>query len=348
MPVTFVRADGCVQLGPDVTCDGFSPNSPVRIQSHIHTDHLKDFERSKGHQRFIVCTQATRDLLCAEFDADLPRRRRQWMTMPTDGTYRSIPDIEVHVALFSSGHMVGSAIGATKYPDGSHYAFTSDFAWPLQHLPARPDVLVVDATYGDPVNVRNYTPDDVVRQFQQIILEQRNKGSIVVTGHRGRLQYALQLMADLSTGPYLVSSHVAATLDDYMRHQGFHVATHRLYTPQAANIMSNGSFICLLETRDRTDTLSVRGTSKVFLSAFMVPREEPVLVLPNGITRIALTDHADFHGTIELIKAVKPARLIADSTRGGNGDALAAFVQAELGIPATSFAKPTTQEWGMH
>ena len=250
MSATFVRADGCVQMGPAVTCDGFSPNSPVRIQSHVHVDHLKDFERSKGHQRFIVCTQATRDLLCAEWDADLPRRRRQWKVMPTDGIYRQMPDLDVQVALFASGHMVGSAIGATKYPDGSHYAVTSDFAWPLQNLPVRPDVLVVDATYGNPANARNYSSEDVIRRFQRVILEQRNKGSVVVTGHRGRLQYALQMMADLFTGPFLVSRHVADTLDVYMRYQGFHVQVHQLSTPPSSGHYGRGT-ICLPDRNER-------------------------------------------------------------------------------------------------
>ena len=346
--MAFIRADGCVQLGSDVTCDGFSPNSSIRIQSHVHTDHLKDFDRSKGHQRFIVCTRATQDLLCAEFNADLPGRRRQWTVMAADGHYRTVGDLDAQIALFPSGHMIGSAISATKYPDGSHYAFTSDFAWPLQNLPFRPDVLVVDSTYGDPANVRNYSPRDVIRQFREVIQEQHNRGSVVVTGHRGRLQYALQLMADLISGPYLVSKHVADTLDEYMRHQGFHTDTHLLTSSEATTIMDDGRFVCLTETRDRTDLLTVQAESRIFLSAFMVPREEPVLTLSNGVTRIALTDHADFHGTIDLVRAVEPAYLIADSTRGGNGDALAAFVKAELGIPSTSFAEPTSQAWGMH
>lgn len=348
MPATFVRADGCVQLGPAVTCDGFSPNSPVRIQSHAHADHLKDFDRSKGHQRFIVCTQATRDLLCAEFDADLPRRRRQWMVLPSDGDYRRVGDLDVCVALFPAGHMIGSAISAVRYTDGSHYAFTSDFAWPLHNLPVRPDVLVVDATYGNPANIRNYSPTDVVHRFLQVVQELHSAGSIVVTGYRGRLQYALQLLVDHFKGPYVVSRHVSDTLHEYMFHQGFHVDTHQLGTPDAKAVMNAGRFVALVETRDKTDLLSVQADNKIFLSAFMVPREDPVRVLSNGVTRVALTDHADFLGTIELVKAVEPARLIADGTRGGNAEALADYVEAELRIPSTSIAEPTSPAWGMH
>ena len=345
---TFVRADGCVQLGPDVTCDGFSPSAPVRIQSHVHQDHMKDFERSKGLQQYIVCTEATHGLLCAEFDADLPRRRRQLVVMPSDGVYRPVADSRVLVALFPAGHMIGSAICAIKYPDGAHYAYTSDFAWPLRNLPVRPNVLIVDATYGDPTRIRNYRLADVVNRFQQTILERRNQGSIVITGHRGRLQYALQLMADYCPGPFLVSKHVADTLAVYMHHQGFHVQAHNLSSEEARSLMRTGSFISLIETRDKTDLHSINADTRIFLSAFMVPREDPVLELSNGTIRIALTDHADFHGTIELIKAVEPACVVADSTRGGNGESLAEFVSSELGIPSTSNVAPTSPEWGCH
>lgn len=348
MGAAFVRADGCVQLGPNVTCDGFMPGVAVRIQSHVHVDHMKDFERSKGHQRLIVCTQATHDLLCAEFDADLPRRRRQWVKLAADGTYHALDDLDVQVALFPSGHMVGSAIAAVKYPDGTHYAFTSDFAWPLRKVPIRPDVLVVDATYGNPASVRNYRPAEVVRRLQQVVRQEYGRGRVVVTGHRGRLQYALQVLVDVLPGPYLVSRHVADTLEEYMQHQGFHAEARLLSSPEGARIMASGPYICLIETRDRTDLLATQAERRVFLSAFMVPREDPVLELPNGVIRIALTDHADFDGTIQLIKAVQPASLVADSTRGGNADALAAYVSAELGIPATSLAVPTSRAWGMH
>ena len=348
MHESFVRADGCVRLGQAVTCDGFSPDVPVRIQTHVHTDHMKDFARSKGNQRFIVCTKATRDLLYSEYGADLPARKPQWVILPTDGIYRRINDLDVCIALFPAGHMVGSAICATKYVNGTHYAYSSDFSWPLENVPVGPDVLIVDATYGDPSKIRNYVQSEVVNTFQQIVQERRMQGPVVVTGHRGRLQYAMQLMVDLFEGPYLVSKHVADTLDVYMHHQGFHVQYYELSTPKAREVINDGRYISLIESRDRTYLESISQNSKIFLSAFMVPPQEPVMVHANGLTRIALTDHADFRGTIELIEAIRPKYVIADGSRSGNAEALADFVKFELGIPATSRLIPTSRAWGYH
>ena len=45
-----VGGSGAVLLGPSVVCDGFQIGRPVRVQTHVHDDHMGDFERSKGFQ----------------------------------------------------------------------------------------------------------------------------------------------------------------------------------------------------------------------------------------------------------------------------------------------------------
>ena len=328
MGEVFVRGDGCIQLGPKVTCDGFSPGTPIRVQTHVHHDHLKDLDRSKGQQQKLVCTRATYDLLCAEYDADLPFRRSQWVILPADGKYRSV--LSVEIALHPSGHMIGSTIVTVRYADGKHYTYTSDFSWPLRILPDRPDVLVVDATYGDPANIKSYDEDQVIREFLDFSRERRAHGSILLTGYRGRLQYALQLLAREIAAPFLVSRHVYDTLNVYMQYQSFSADVHVLGSAAARSILQSGEhFMCFVETRDRTDLLSMRANveTSVLLSAFMVPREMPLITLSNGLTRIALTDHADFSGTIELVKAISPCSVVTDGTRGGNADVLADFIR---------------------
>lgn len=348
----YVRADGCVRLGSSVTCDGFCPDTKVRIQSHVHHDHLKDLERSKGHQLKIACTRETYELLCAEFDADLPFRRSQWAILPVDGKYRSVIESEpVEIAFYPSGHMIGSVISSVRYKDGVEYVYTSDFSWPLHNLPNRPDVLVVDATYGDPSNVRRYNENQVIEELLDFVRSRWAKGSILFSGYRGRLQYALQLISDMIAGPILVSRHVFDTLKVYMNYQNFNVDTHLLGSPEALDIIqSNERFLCFVEARDRTDIFSMRpiAATNIFLSAFMVPREEPLVTLSNDLTRVAFTDHADFFGTIELIRAISPRHIIADGTRGGNADVLANYVVSELDIPACSRVIPTSNEWGHH
>ena len=68
-----MSAHGGVILSPDVVCDGFVKGVPVRIQSHIHQDHMVGFESSKGFQK-VYLSHPSKELLISEFNADLPYR----------------------------------------------------------------------------------------------------------------------------------------------------------------------------------------------------------------------------------------------------------------------------------
>src|SRR3970040_1419748 len=68
-----VSPSGAIVLGPNVVCDGFVQSAPIRIQTHIHDDHMDGFASSKGFQT-ILMSEATRELLIAEFDAELAVR----------------------------------------------------------------------------------------------------------------------------------------------------------------------------------------------------------------------------------------------------------------------------------
>ena len=284
----YMRQDGCARLGPSVTCDGFSPDAPIRIQSHVHHDHIKDLDYSKGYQRRIVSSQPTYDLLCSEFNADLPHRKSQWLVQPADGLFRCVDTVEI--ALFPSGHMVGSIMPAVRVKD-SVYMYSSDFAWPLDVLPnTGVDVLIVDATYGDPANVRNYSHADVIDELLNFVLSERAKGPMLFSGYRGRLQYALHLLSELSVGPIIVSPRVKETLAVYMQHQGFTVEAHSLGTDAARRILESGeNYVCFVELRDKPELLAMHALvrTRVLLSAFSVPRESPVASYGNGLTRIA-------------------------------------------------------------
>ena len=60
-----VFASGAVCLDSDVVCDGFGAEHPYRIQTHIHDDHMGDFNRSKGSQDIFLSPE-TYALLVAE------------------------------------------------------------------------------------------------------------------------------------------------------------------------------------------------------------------------------------------------------------------------------------------
>ena len=52
-PVDVLGSEA-VLLGADVTCDGFHKDRKIRIQTHAHEDHLKEFSTSKSGMVFIL------------------------------------------------------------------------------------------------------------------------------------------------------------------------------------------------------------------------------------------------------------------------------------------------------
>src|SRR5690242_1078839 len=107
MPVVDWEVDvypsGAVRLGPDIVCDGFLHNARARVQTHIHADHLVDFDTSKGFQD-IIASHVSRELLLAMRNADLPYRENlrgvDW------GAEHSFGGSAVR--LRPSGHILGS------------------------------------------------------------------------------------------------------------------------------------------------------------------------------------------------------------------------------------------------
>jgi hypothetical protein len=59
----------------------------------------------------------------------------------------------------------------------------------------------------------------------------------------------------------------------------------------------------------------------------MSRRDDPVLEYSDTAYRVALSDHADFEGTLEYISATGAKAVVTDNTRGGNAIALALEIQ---------------------
>ena len=63
-----VEKAGAIRLGKDVVADGtdVANESTLRIQSHAHSDHLKDYKHYLNHPRKLITTEGTKDILLAE------------------------------------------------------------------------------------------------------------------------------------------------------------------------------------------------------------------------------------------------------------------------------------------
>jgi putative mRNA 3-end processing factor len=339
-PPISVSASGAVILGNAVVCDGFVRDLPYRVQTHIHSDHFSHFETSKGAQD-ILLTEPTRRLLINDLNADLVHRQN--LKALQLGQPFHFPGGSVSV--LSNGHMLGSVQVCVTYENGLRLGYSSDFAWPLDEV-IQVDALVVDSTCGAPSSVRKYSQRDAEERLIQIVNQRRGLGAIHIRAHRGTLQRALQLLSSEARLPILGSRRLVLEALVYREH-GYMVSdVVDVKTPEGKEILQAGDYVRIFGSRDTLPTDPHCATT-INLSAFGLNGDDPVLVYNEGSYRVALSDHADFEGTMDYIAATNACFVLTDNSRGGHAFALADAIRQQLGIAAKASENTASKEWGV-
>ena len=330
---------GAVKLGPDITCDGFHRDFSIRIQTHIHNDHMYDFDRSKGFQD-IYSTEPTRQLLISEFNADLSCRQNL-ISMPLGTQKRTGNSL---VTLLSADHMIGSAQVAVELESGIRVGYSGDFQWPLKEV-IQVDQLVLDSTYGTPNAVRHYSQEEAEAKLLDIVVDKLRYGSIHIKSHRGTLHRGMQALCGIDC-PMIVSNRLACEVEIY-RQYGYGIKDCTvLESDEAKAAIESKRYIRFYGKGDRLPTENIEGTT-VVLSAFSNDFKNPVLEYSERSLRAALTDHADFEGVLEYVKEAGASYVVTDNTRGGHAVELATALRDRLGIKAVASLYESSHEWGV-
>jgi putative mRNA 3-end processing factor len=336
-----VFPSGTVVLGDHVSCDGFHRDFRVRVQTHVHDDHMDNFETSKGAQNLFM-SEATRRLLVSEFDADLPYRDNVY---PLNlGEPHMIEDHKL--ILLHSGHMLGSVQVAVETPNGMRLGYSGDFRWPLEEV-IEVDALVVDSTYGSPERKRDYSQADAEERFLNLVLGRVMRGPIHIRAHRGTIQRGLSILSGQVDCPILGSARLCQEVEIYREH-GYTIGNICVVnSDEGRQHIRSGKFIRLYCKGDGEPPIQLTKGSTITLSAYMSRRDDPVIEYSDCSYGVALSNHADFEGTLEYIKASKAKYVVTDNVRGGHGVALAQQIVQRLGIPARPSATTYSREWGI-
>lgn len=334
-----VASNGGIVLGQQVVCDGFFAGVNVRVQTHIHLDHMSDFDMSKGYH-IIVMSEPTRELLMVEFNADLPYRSN--LKAVSMGERFEIDG--VHLELQSSGHMLGAVQVAVVLDDGSKVAYSGDFNWPLENV-IEADILFVDSTYGSPDRTRTYTQEEVNSRFIELIIEHLSRGPVHVKAHRGTLERALELLDEATQVPMIAGKRLNSEIEVY-RKFGYNIRpTLPLESDEGIEAISSGRYIRLYGTGDG-DLFGITDGTAINLSAYMVSNTDPVLEFSPRSFRVAMTCHADFEGTLEYVRATGATHVITDNRRGGHAVELAGALRSHLGVDAAPSQSRRSRYWG--
>lgn len=335
----YVSSRGAVVLGDDVTCDGFVRSHRVRVQTHVHRDHMDQFDTSKGNQDVLV-SLATRDLLIQERNADLPYRSN--IKVCESGVSLQVGESEV--TLLDSGHMLGAVQVQVTLSDGTRCGYSGDFSWPLDNV-IQVDELVLDSTYGSPDRVRQYSQEDANDRFIDLVRERIRYGPIRLGSHKGTLHRALGCLNGVIDSPIVVDPKLEKELAVYRRHGYCLPDTLASNTPEGIEACKNLRHIRASADRD----LWKYGTgdcTTIELSAYWTQPDNPVLEFSERAYRVALSDHADYPAVIEYVRASGAKRVMTDNTRGGHAIELAQELKRRLNIEAVASFSEFSREWG--
>lgn len=338
-----IRVSGAVLLSDDVACDGFFADAKVRIQTHVHDDHMTGFETSEGSQR-IYCLPGTWALLVSERNGTLDVRSNFKAVMPRD-TFEG--PMGTTITLHDSGHMLGSAQVVVEHVDGYRSGYSGDFAWPIDDV-VQVDELVVDSTYGSPDSIRLYSQEQAEEAFLERVLANVKRGPVYVRAYRGTLQRALAVLAEAGCGfPILLSSPQLREAAVYRR-EGFAISELiAANTPDGRAAVEEGRYI-LVEGRGDRQPMNRPDGYNIKLSAFYANPRDPVTHFSDRDCEVAISNHADFAGTMDYVAATRAKVVRTDNVRGPHGVVLAYELARRLGVAAVP-ASPevgAARAWG--
>lgn len=333
-----VLASGAVCLGPNVVCDGFVQDYDFRVQTHLHDDHMANFNRSLGLQDFYLSPE-TFALLVAERNAGLDIRSNFYCVHR--GTTRNLGDGS-RLTLLPSDHMLGASQVALELQSGLRVGYSGDFSWPLDEV-IDVDELVVDSTYGSPESIRHYTQDEAEQSLISLVCERLRHGSVHVNAYRGTIERVLHLLGGNVGVPILASEQLIREAAVYQNH-GFAPEELVLLTSNDGNAaIKDRSYVRLYAKGDGFGKEQIEGTS-VTISAYMADRTRPLTIYSDRAYKVALSNHADFNGTLEYVQATNAKRVVTDNTRN-HGWELALAIKNRLGVDAEPSSNLPGPRW---
>ena len=334
-----VSFSGAVILGNVVSCDGFFYECPIRVQTHVHKDHLSSFDTSQLMQH-IIMSNPTRDLLINEYNSALPYLSNFEAIPLSQETHKE----NCQIRLLDNGHMLGSVQVEVTLSDGGKCGYSGDFAWPLEEV-IEVEELVLDSTYGSPDSVRKFTQEEANNCFVDLVIEHVNSGPILILAHRGTLQRAISCLDDATKYPIIASPRLYSELEVYQRYGYSLTKVLSMDTEEAKHALNEDRYIRLYGTGDRRPTDIGEATS-IILSAYMSRQNNPIVEYSEKSFCVALSDHADYKETLEYVAATGAKKVMTDNSRGGHGVELAMALKRELGIEAQPSENQYTREWG--
>ena len=289
-----VIGSGAIMLGPDVTCDGFHQDRYVRVQTHIHTDHMDDFPTSKSRE--LVMSPGVKDLLRSD-NPDFDFRSNIHALEPGMTWEYG----ESTISLWPAGHMLGASQAVVELEDGTRLGYSGDFSWPLDN-PIACNALVVDATYGTPRSDRAYSQMEAEERLVELVGRQLRSGPVHLLGNSAVMERALLAvsLSDIAHDVPILGSDKLCTSVDVHRQHGWPIEELTSTNHEDGHrMLADGIYIRCWQLAEGGCEDGIVEGSKISLTKYRCVNV--VEEFGNDGFKVGMSNHADFDGTLAYI-----------------------------------------------
>ena len=315
----MVSRGGAVLLGCTTSADGYYRGRPVRVVTHAHRDHLLGIERSVRESVIIVANPYTLEMMEVlgyrvppEKAAPLPYRA----SLEYDGE---------RITLVEARHIAGSSQVLLETSQGS-YGYTSDFKMPGTPPLKGLDVLVIDATYGDPALQRRWGEWDAIAALIEIIERFIREGPVWVYGYHGKLQEVMAQLRVRGVGYHFLADPITLRLAE-IASRFYNVPLDPVGMFQGEEVFD--SIVIFLHS---TRFSSYRRRPGVHVRLTGWEMRAPAALAGDRVINVSFSDHATLREIVEYLDDARPRLVLVDAYRGRSAMLTARYLERTLGL----------------
>jgi putative mRNA 3-end processing factor len=324
-----ILENGGILFDNAIVCDGHDSNAILRIQSHIHTDHLAEFGASK-QQHPIIMSEASREYLALSKNNMDIVHRPGIIGLP----YNKIFEYQGYkIRLLSNEHCLGSSQVEIVTPNGVKYGYSGDFNYPMESV-ISVEHLIIDGSCGGIFYQRRYTREDSIKALEEKLKTLVSKTPVYIKAHKGLLEKIYFWIEDICPNIKRVGS--CEFIESLKLHEkySYGVVDNIIETNSEEEkcLKRNGeAFIQFVHKKETV--FNVEKKHVIQCDRFNDRLDVPLREISPLSFHISFSDHSDINGTYEYIRCVDPKNVYIDGVRAqSNAGSLANLIYHNCGV----------------
>lgn len=330
-----VSSSGAIEFPYRICIDGHANGCLTRVVTHIHSDHTLHLDRSITMSRYIVGTPITIELLKA-LGYNIPSNKTILL-----GYGEGVPLEKAVLKLEVAQHIPGTA-QVVLHDTNITAVYTSDFKNPGMgtKIIREPDVLVIDATYGDPRYSRA-SEEQIWEEFIKMVRKLLTVAPVAIYAYYGKAHEVMSRLRDAGIDAPFILSLNHWKISQVLSRFGYSVRDVLLYgSREYEEVKRDGWFIEFHHTISFKSSRTRTNLHHIFLTGRFA---KTIVKLDEGSRWvIGISGHADFNELMHYVDESRPKLLIVDGFRSAYAEKFAEIVKERFGLKVA--VSPSTFE----